>query len=303
MYIKSGSINANLVQEYIFWFIDINNMLHENDCCFNAIIRLMWKAIQQQIDFIKLGIDIGQFNKNNTGVVCGKFKELIMSYHNDLDMNKKVLYKSQLRKQLQKVFDYYFNKSNNNKKNINVYDNNKLNNKNNKHNSDMNVPNLSKSNLDDSNNFNKNNLNAYQSIDTHLNNNQNQNRKNPHSQKKDLKNNNNINNFNNKNNFNNNNNINNNTNNNNVYNNNNLNNNYAKSKLSILCITWNVAGIPSENKYDIRDLLTQKVFYKNNHAPDIILIGMEEIVELDIYNVFTITTNEDSVFDWTQNIT
>ena len=167
----------------------------------------------------------------------------------------------------------------------------------------MNVPNLSKNNLNDNNNFNKNNLNAYQSIDIHLNNNQNQNRKNPHSQKKDLKNNNNINNFNNKNNFNNNNNINNNTNNNNVYNNNNLNNNLVKSKLSILCITWNVAGIPSENKYDIRDLLTQKVFYKNNHAPDIILIGMEEIVELDIYNVFTITTNEDSVFDWTQNIT
>ena len=94
MYIKSGSINANLVQEYIFWFIDINNMFNENDCCFNSIIRLMWKAIQQQIDFMKLGIYIGQFNKNNTGVVCGKFKELIMSYHNDLDINKKILYKS-----------------------------------------------------------------------------------------------------------------------------------------------------------------------------------------------------------------
>ena len=94
MYIKSGSINSNLVQEYIFWFIDINNMFNENDCCFNAIIRLMWKAIQQQIDFMKLGIYIGQFNKNNTGVVCGKFKELIMSYHNDLDINKKILYKS-----------------------------------------------------------------------------------------------------------------------------------------------------------------------------------------------------------------
>ena len=106
MYIKSKSISSNIVQEYIFWFIDINNMFHENDCCFNAIIRIMWKSIQQQINFMNLGIDIGQFNKNNNGVICQKFKEIIANYHKDLDLNKKKLYKTQMRVQLQRAFDY-----------------------------------------------------------------------------------------------------------------------------------------------------------------------------------------------------
>ena len=77
------------MQEYIFWFIDINNIFNDNDCCFNAIIRIMWRAIQEQIDFMKFGIDIGKFNKNNKGVICGKFKDIIMNYHQDLDKNKK----------------------------------------------------------------------------------------------------------------------------------------------------------------------------------------------------------------------
>ena len=46
IYIKSEAISSNIAQEYIFWFIDINNMFHENDNCFNAIIRIMWKSIQ-----------------------------------------------------------------------------------------------------------------------------------------------------------------------------------------------------------------------------------------------------------------
>ena len=57
-YIKSGSINPNIIQNYVFWFIDINNSYNENDYCFNTIIRLMWKAIQQQIDSMNLGIKI-----------------------------------------------------------------------------------------------------------------------------------------------------------------------------------------------------------------------------------------------------
>ena len=56
MYIRSGSINSNNIQEYIFWFIDINNAHNENDYCFNTIIRLMWKAIQQQIYYMNLDI-------------------------------------------------------------------------------------------------------------------------------------------------------------------------------------------------------------------------------------------------------
>ena len=323
MYIKSGSINKNIVQEYIFWFIDINNVFYENDCCFNAIIRIMWKAIQQQMYFMNFGIDIGQFNKNNTGNICGKFKEIILNYHNDLDMNKKKLYKSQIRKQLQKVFDYYFNKKNiynSNKKSITVYDNIKCN-------SDTKVVNFNKNHLDIINNCDENNSNIHQNVYSNQNNGQVQNKKFPNSHKNvsifyslhDV--NKNINNHN-QNNVNNNNiyhsiNVNNNNrsndNNINIYNtinvNNNLNHNInnniysIKSKLSILCITWNVAGIPNDNKYNIKDLFSQNLFDENNQSPDIIMIGMEEIVELDIYNILTITSNEDSVKFWTNIIT
>ena len=279
MYIKSGYNNSNIIQEYIFWFIDINNNFYENDCCFNSMIRIMWKTIQQQIDFMHLEINIGQFNKNNTGVVCDKFKGIIMNYHNDLEINKKSLYKSQLRKQLQKVFDYYFNMNNCNN-NINVYDNNNLNNKNNLNNNSNNKnPN---NHLNDNNNFNKNNLNAYQSININ-NNNQRPIRQNDNNY---IPNNRNNSNSNMQNNI-----------------NQNKNNNISQENLSILCITWNIGGVPSDYQYNIRDLFTQNDFYKNNKSPDIIVIGMEEIVELDIINVLTINTNEESVKDWTNNIT
>ena len=286
-FIKSGSINPNQIQEYIFWFIDINNQFNEKDYCFNTIIRLMWKSMQQQINFMNLGINIGQFNENNNEIICNKFKELIMNYHNDLDINKKPIYKSQMRKQLQKVFDYYFNNYNklNNSK-INIYASNFGNNNNNQNNNLI-------INLSDSNNFNKNNLNAYQNVNM----NQNNNFANPFLQNK-------------------NNQINQNYKNlkpgtqilcSRQMNINNMNTNLNKQfvipkKLNLLCITWNVGGISSEKKYDIRDLFTQNIFYKNNKVPDMIIIGLQEIVELDIYNILSITTNEESVSDWTKNI-
>ena len=270
-FIRSGSINPNYIQEYIFWFIDINNQFNESDYCFNTIIRLMWKSIQQQINFMNLGINIGQFNKNNNGEICNKFKELIMDYHNDLDTNKKPIYKSQMRKQLQKVFDYYFNNYNklNNSK-INIYETNFNNNKN------------PKANLNDNNNFNNHNLNAYQNVNMNQNYNNfsnpflqnNNNKMKPHTQVISSK---------------------------QINSNININQN-TNEKLNILCITWNVGGIASENKYDIRDLFTQNIFYKNNKIPDMIIIGLQEIVELDIYNILSITTNEDSVSDWKNNI-
>ena len=276
-YIKNCAINSNIIQQFIFWFIDINNMFYENDCCFNAIIRIMWKAIQNQMELMNIGIDIGQFNKTNDGLICRKFKELIMNYHKDLDNNKKTLYKSKVRKQLQKVYDYYFNPVNNkNKQDVNVYEhmNKKYDNKNNLN------------NLND-NNFNKNNFNAYQNFAQK--NNQNKNVEMKYNNHPNMNNSNNNFDYNNKNNFQNTNNI-------NI-------NNSTTEKLSILCLTWNVSGIPSEKRYDIRDLFTQNIFYKNYQSPDIIVIGMEEIVELDFYNILTITTNEDSVSNWTDNIT
>ena len=309
-YIKSGSINPNIIQNYVFWFIDINNSYNENDYCFNTIIRLMWKAIQQQIDSMNLGINIGQFNKNNNQIICSKFKELIMDYHNDLDMNKKPIYKSQMKKQLQKVFDYYFNNSNKNNNNkTNIYESNFNNNINKNNNNQIN-------NANDNNYFNNNNINAYQSINYNQNNNNN-NYYNPNQNMNNMQ-------YNqrNKNNFANpfyqNQNAQMNQNNNDFMrsrtqipgNNhkNNLNKNIYMDeqsqlqKLNILCITWNVGGIKDDEQIIIRDLFTDNIFHRNNRVPDIIVIGLEEIVELDIYNILSITSNEDTVNNWTNNL-
>ena len=49
----------------------------------------MLRTIQQQLDLMNFGIDIGQFNKNNTTVIFSKFKNMIMNYHSDLDINIK----------------------------------------------------------------------------------------------------------------------------------------------------------------------------------------------------------------------
>ena len=304
-YIKSGSINPNIIQNYIFWFIDINNQFNENDYCFNTIIRLMWKAIQQQIDSMKLGINIGAFNKNNNQIICTKFKELIMDYHNDLDSNKKPIYKSQMKKQLQKVFDYYFNnnKSNNNKNNI--YENNFNNNTIIQNNNQIN-------NFNNNGNFNNNNLNAYQNFTNNPNPN-NYNNFNPNQNMNKMQHNNNFANpflQEQKAQMNQNNNIMksrtqifNNRHNQNMNNNMNMNQPAYPNKLNILCITWNVGGINSEEQYYIKDLFTENIFFKNNKVPDIIIVGLEEIVELDFYNILSITTNEDSVNNWTNNIT
>ena len=305
-FIKSGSNNTNIIQEYIFWFIDINNMYFESDYCFNSIIRIMWKAIQQQIDFMNLGINIGPFNKSNAGNVCNKFKENIMSYHTDLKMNKKNLYKSPIWKNLLKVFDYYFRTKNINNQKINTNIDKKQNNKNNNANDNLNTNNNKhlnvkssiqlKSNTSDDNNYDKNNLKTHQNFNINKNNVNNNNSIIS----------NNINRFNKNSNFNNNdhfnnNNLNNNENFDNSLKNQNINN--QKEKISILCITWNIGGIPSDYTYDIRDLFTNNAFYKNSKSPDIIIIGMQEIVELDLINILSINTNKESVNNWTENLT
>ena len=303
-FIKSGSNNTNIIQEYIFWFIDINNIHCESDYCFNSIIRIMWKAIQQQIDIMNLGINIGPFNKSNSGNVCNKFKENIMSYHTDLKMNKKNLYRSPIWKNMLKVFDYYFSTKNISNKKANANSVKKQNNKNKNSNDNLNFNKtlnpksnfqLKNSTFDDNNN-DKNNLNVHQNF--------NNNKNNVNNNKSTISNT--INNFNKNNNFNNNDN----------FNNNNLNNNdkfdnttkiqnisIQKEKISILCITWNIGGIPSDYTYDIRDLFTNNAFYKNKKSPDIIIIGMQEIVELDLINILSINTNEESVNNWTENLT
>ena len=93
--------SVDILQKNVILFLDINNYFSEDDCCFNAYIRLMWKAIQKEINFLRLNIDIGLFDKNNNNYICNKFKEIIMKYHNDLDENKKPLYNNINRDQIQ----------------------------------------------------------------------------------------------------------------------------------------------------------------------------------------------------------
>ena len=71
--------------------------------------------------------------------------------------------------------------------------------------------------------------------------------------------------------------------------------------IKILCITWNIAGIPNKN-YIISDLFTKNVFYNENKSPDIIVISIQEIVKLNFTNILSITSNQDSVKIWTKII-
>jgi hypothetical protein len=73
-------------------------MLHENHCCFNAIIRIMWKEIQQQLYLKNFGIDIGQFNKSNMSVIFSKFKNMIMNYLMILILIKQITLKKSFTK-------------------------------------------------------------------------------------------------------------------------------------------------------------------------------------------------------------
>ena len=303
--ISSCLYNSNCIQDCVFWFIDINNNFHENDFCFNSIIRLMWKAIQKQNNYLNLNINIGTFSKNNNLTFCDQFKELIKCYHLDLDNNKKILYKSEIRAKLQKVYDYYFNSNNNNSNSIN----NNLNNRN----ISTNNINVNKNNNSQNNSYN-NNYREDDLIDPdnndQINNTGNVNQINSNNSQKKYPNYNDIFGDNNKNtnkypnyeNLNDN-NLNNNPSKNFENNNsaNKNNNNINSEKLKVLCITWNVAGIPHNKNYDVTNLFTQNVFYFSHTPPDLILIGMQEIVPLDIANVLGINTNEESVNSWTKN--
>jgi hypothetical protein len=51
-------------------------------------------------------------------------------------------------------------------------------------------------------------------------------------------------------------------------------------KLSVLCITWNVNNLNINDKNDLSKLFTENILYKNKTIPDIIFIGLQEIVEL-----------------------
>ena len=224
--------SVDILQKNVILFLDINNYFSEDDCCFNAYIRLMWKAIQKEINFLRLNIDIGLFDKNNNNYICNKFKEIIMKYHNDLDENKKPLYNNINRDQIQfKLNNYIIN----NKNDINYKDINKSKTLNlPKNNNDYNI----KNNEYQRNNSDRININAHTN----------------------------------------------------------------SSKIKIMCITWNIAGISCNVDYNITKLFTENIFYYKNEPPDIIVVGIQEIIKLSITSILSIVSNQENVITWTTNI-
>ena len=71
--------------------------------------------------------------------------------------------------------------------------------------------------------------------------------------------------------------------------------------IKMLCVTWNIAGIPNKN-YIISDLFTKNVFYNEKKSPDIVVVSIQEIVKLNFTNILSITSNQDSVKIWTKII-
>ena len=224
--------SVDILQKNVILFLDINNYFSEDDCCFNAYIRLMWKAIQKEINFLRLNIDIGLFDKNNNNYICNKFKEIIMKYHNDLDENKKPLYNNINRDQIQfKLNNYIIN----NKNDINYKDINKSKTFNlQKNNNDYNI----KNNEYQRNNSDRININAHTN----------------------------------------------------------------SNKVKIMCITWNIAGISCNVDYNITKLFTENIFYYKNEPPDIIVVGIQEIIKLSITSILSIVSNQENVITWTTNI-
>ena len=223
--------SVDILQKNIILFLDINNYFSGDDCCFNAYIRFMWKAIQKEINFLGLNIDIGLFDKNNNNYICNKYKEIIMKYHNDLDTNKKPLYNNFNRDEIQSTLNQYI-----------------INN-----NLDINYKNINKSKTY---NLNKN-------IDYNIKINENQ----RHNSDK----------------F-------------------NINVHTNSNKVKIMCITWNIAGISCNVDYDITKLFTENIFYHKNEPPDIIVIGIQEIIKLSITSILSIVSNQENVITWTNNI-
>ena len=75
------------------------------------------------------------------------------------------------------------------------------------------------------------------------------------------------------------------------------------NKLNLLLITWNIAGISIKNSnntqmnYDVSDLFTNNSLYKNKETPDLIGIGLQEIVKLEVGNIL-LNQNDKNVEYW-----
>ena len=212
-YITSYLSNSKIEQEKVFWFIDINNNMinpkYCNDICLNAIVRIIWIAIQKQTNKLGWNTNIGLFHSQNNKNISVKYRDVVIPYYNDRTATKKYLYNPKIRNLIQVVYDFCFNGKFYNSKNMFLDDKN----------------NIFVIDYSANSSFNKNKS---------------------------------------------------------IYNfalNNETGVNY--DKLSILCITWNVNNLSIEdNNLDITNLFTENILYQNKTIPDIIFIGLQEIIEL-----------------------
>ena len=84
-----------------------------------------------------------------------------------------------------------------------------------------------------------------------------------------------------------------------------LSNPFSVEGLSIYALTWNVMFLDSDEQYNQEMKLMELLFpekYQNflsNTIPDMIIIGLQEIVELDTKNILSSKRNEGSVNLWT----
>ena len=76
------------------------------------------------------------------------------------------------------------------------------------------------------------------------------------------------------------------------------------NKLSVLCITWNVSNLfILDDNIDISNLFKENILYKNECLPDIIFIGLQEIIELTgpVEELCNQDTTE-KVLKWTEKL-
>ena len=99
----------DIFQENVFWFIDINNSNFNDDIGLNAIMSIIWKVIQKEIDFSQISRNIGLFWPNNNSIIYSKINEIILKYKNDLmDVKRPLLGKNRDKNQeiIEKFFSY-----------------------------------------------------------------------------------------------------------------------------------------------------------------------------------------------------
>ena len=104
--------SKDYIQQNAFWLIDINNPFFSDDVNFNALSRILWIAIQKEINYIGIDINLGPFGQNNNNVIYTKFYELLMKCKNDLLEHKKPLLLRN-RDKNQEIIDKFFSYSHN----------------------------------------------------------------------------------------------------------------------------------------------------------------------------------------------